>query len=173
MIGIPPPKITWLKDGEVLALNELPHLRVRQEGRKLEILSALVEDTGSYECHAENDAGRDQITYDLRVFGTWMSYPTNTPMSSPALPQALHVEGTHIDSILVPYEHIGPLWVCWLGRRRAPIGFIFPFRGICFQPNDNGHVGWVHVVCCLIVLVCLFIKLVVYFLFVYVLILFA
>lgn len=70
VIGIPPPKITWFKDGEVFSVEGQPNVRLLQEGRKLEILSAQVADTGSYECRAENEAGKDQVSYDLKVYGT-------------------------------------------------------------------------------------------------------
>ena len=39
------------------------------EGRTIEITSAKVEDTGSYKCVATNDAGTDEINYDLKVLG--------------------------------------------------------------------------------------------------------
>lgn len=70
VIGIPTPKITWFKDGVLFSVDGQPNVRLLQEGRKLEILSAQVVDTGSYECRAENEAGRDQISYDLIVYGT-------------------------------------------------------------------------------------------------------
>lgn len=71
-LGIPTPRITWYKNSEPLQLSDLMHVRLRQEGRRLEILSAKVTDTGLYECRAENEAGNDQVQYELTVFGMYV-----------------------------------------------------------------------------------------------------
>ncbi len=39
-----------------------------QAGTQLEITSAHVEDSGRFECRAENEAGNDVVVYELRVF---------------------------------------------------------------------------------------------------------
>ncbi len=39
-----------------------------QAGTQLEITSAHVDDTGRFECRAENAAGTDVVVYDLQVF---------------------------------------------------------------------------------------------------------
>ena len=38
-------------------------------GQKLFIMSVMTSDAGEYECLAENEAGRDSLTFDLHVFG--------------------------------------------------------------------------------------------------------
>lgn len=70
-VGIPPPRLTWVKDGQVMSVAGRPDVRLLLEGRRLEILSTQVKDAGSYECRAENEAGRDQISYTLKVFGSF------------------------------------------------------------------------------------------------------
>ena len=69
VIGIPPPKITWFMNSEPIEFENMPHISLRNEGRKLEIISAQVSDIGLYECLVENEAGTDQVSYDLKVFG--------------------------------------------------------------------------------------------------------
>ena len=39
-----------------------------QAGTQLEIRRAHIEDTGRYECRAENEAGNDIVIYELQVF---------------------------------------------------------------------------------------------------------
>jgi hemicentin len=68
VIGIPPPKITWFMNSEPIEFENMPHISLRNEGRKLEIISAQVSDIGLYECLVENEAGTDQVSYDLKVF---------------------------------------------------------------------------------------------------------
>ena len=38
-------------------------------GQKLFIMSVMTSDAGEFECLAENEAGRDSLTFDLHVFG--------------------------------------------------------------------------------------------------------
>ena len=68
-IGLPIPIIQWLKNGEPLDLEDNPHMYLKLDGRKLVIKSAMVEDTGAYECRATNEAGTDQLNYDIEVWG--------------------------------------------------------------------------------------------------------
>lgn len=65
--GHPPPSLTWLKDGSPIAVRE--SLRVLEQGRKLEILSALPSDAGRYVCVATSVAGEREIKYDVSVLG--------------------------------------------------------------------------------------------------------
>jgi Immunoglobulin I-set domain len=69
VVGVPPPVITWFKDGLPLVPAEMTHVRLRMDGRKLELLSTTVADAGVYECRAENEAGTDSVRYELKVFG--------------------------------------------------------------------------------------------------------
>jgi len=68
-VGIPKPVITWYKDGSRLSVDEHSNARSVDDGAKLEIQSAELEDSGTYECRAENAAGRDRVHYQLRVLG--------------------------------------------------------------------------------------------------------
>jgi len=68
-VGIPKPVITWYKDGSRLSLGEESNVRSVDDGAKLQIYSAELEDSGTYECRAENAAGRDRVHYQLRVLG--------------------------------------------------------------------------------------------------------
>uniref|UniRef100_A0A673IBQ3 Hemicentin-1 n=1 Tax=Sinocyclocheilus rhinocerous TaxID=307959 RepID=A0A673IBQ3_9TELE len=63
--GHPPPSLTWLKDGSPVAVRE--NLRILEQGRKLEILSALPSDAGRYVCVATSVAGEREIKYDISV----------------------------------------------------------------------------------------------------------
>ncbi|KAG5850585.1 hypothetical protein ANANG_G00084020 [Anguilla anguilla] len=63
--GHPPPALTWLKDG--VPVKSSDSVRVLQGGRKIEILTAAVSDSGRYVCVATSIAGEKEIKYDVRV----------------------------------------------------------------------------------------------------------
>lgn len=69
VIGVPPPVITWYKNGFPLTPADMTRIRLRLDGRKLELLSTNVADAAVYECRAENDAGTDSVSFELKVFG--------------------------------------------------------------------------------------------------------
>lgn len=71
VFGVPPPSIQWFKDGQMIWLDGLSHMKQEGEGQKLTILAAKVTDTGSYECQAINVAGLDKIRYELEVYGEY------------------------------------------------------------------------------------------------------
>ncbi|KAM4642152.1 hemicentin-1 [Discoglossus pictus] len=62
----PPPKITWLKDGEPLLPS--PRVRVLSNGQYLQIESAEVTDTARYTCVASNIAGETTREFTLHVY---------------------------------------------------------------------------------------------------------
>jgi len=66
--GFPPPKVRWLKDGELLALRE--GRKLVSDGRNLEITQAALSDTARYTCVAMNEAGEVRRNFDLQVLGT-------------------------------------------------------------------------------------------------------
>ncbi|XP_048772936.2 hemicentin-1-like isoform X2 [Ostrea edulis] len=68
MSGIPPPKITWYKNGEVISPELDPNIRTFADGRRLELTSARVTDTGLYRCEGVNVAGSSQNEYELEVY---------------------------------------------------------------------------------------------------------
>uniref|UniRef100_A0A8C2VRJ2 Hemicentin-1 n=1 Tax=Chinchilla lanigera TaxID=34839 RepID=A0A8C2VRJ2_CHILA len=63
--GVPTPRITWRKDGAVLAGNHARHSIL--ENGFLHIQSVHVPDTGRYLCMATNAAGTDRRRIDLQV----------------------------------------------------------------------------------------------------------
>ncbi|KAK7889294.1 hypothetical protein WMY93_024854 [Mugilogobius chulae] len=64
--GIPPPSITWLKDGRPLDTSK-EHLKLDSAGRLLKITKARLEDSGKYTCLATNAAGESQQHIRLSV----------------------------------------------------------------------------------------------------------
>uniref|UniRef100_A0A8C9DLV3 Hemicentin-1 n=1 Tax=Prolemur simus TaxID=1328070 RepID=A0A8C9DLV3_PROSS len=67
--GVPAPRITWRKDGAVLAGNHARYSVL--ENGFLHIQSAHVTDTGRYLCMATNAAGTDRRRIDLQVHGKY------------------------------------------------------------------------------------------------------
>ncbi|XP_056893820.1 hemicentin-1 isoform X2 [Takifugu flavidus] len=63
--AVPPPTLTWYKDGQLLASND--KVLILPGGRVLQIPRAQAEDSGRYICIAVNEAGEDSISYDVRV----------------------------------------------------------------------------------------------------------
>ncbi|XP_043941249.1 hemicentin-1 [Protopterus annectens] len=63
--GIPPPKLTWMKDGR--PLPQMDHVHALQGSEVLRIANAQVEDTGRYTCLASSPAGDDDKEYFVRV----------------------------------------------------------------------------------------------------------
>ncbi|XP_077463990.1 hemicentin-1 [Stigmatopora argus] len=63
--GYPPPSLTWLKDGVPVQDGNTVH--VLEHGRKMQILSAKVLDSGRYVCVATSVAGETEVKYDVRV----------------------------------------------------------------------------------------------------------
>jgi hypothetical protein len=65
--GEPEPKIIWEKDNMVLP-NVGLHYRIQKSG-SLEFSKVKMNDTGSYRCRAENEAGSTEVMVDLNVLG--------------------------------------------------------------------------------------------------------
>ncbi|XP_059849711.1 hemicentin-1-like [Hypanus sabinus] len=63
--GVPPPKLSWLKDGLPLPISS--HIRLQSAGQILRIAEVQVSDTGSYTCVAVSQAGVTEHHYHLRV----------------------------------------------------------------------------------------------------------
>ncbi|MBN3302329.1 HMCN1 protein, partial [Amia calva] len=63
--AVPPPSLTWYKDGKALASSD--KVLILPGGRVLQIPRAQAEDAGRYTCVAMNEAGEDSIQYDVRV----------------------------------------------------------------------------------------------------------
>uniref|UniRef100_A0A8C6YIL3 Hemicentin 1 n=1 Tax=Nothoprocta perdicaria TaxID=30464 RepID=A0A8C6YIL3_NOTPE len=63
--AVPPPTISWLKDGELL--EGTPRVRILSNGRYLQINNAALSDTASYTCVASNVAGEMTREFVLTV----------------------------------------------------------------------------------------------------------
>ncbi|XP_074779784.1 hemicentin-2 [Athene noctua] len=66
--AIPPPQLTWYKDGEPLSPG--PGVLMLLGGRVLQLPAVRQEDAGRYTCEAANAAGRDRLHYELEVLST-------------------------------------------------------------------------------------------------------
>jgi len=66
--GIPPPTVTWLKDGRAIRPDD--RVRLLMSGRHLELSSVDETDAAWYTCTADNVAGSGKIDFNLTVVGT-------------------------------------------------------------------------------------------------------
>ncbi|XP_026716212.1 hemicentin-2 [Athene cunicularia] len=66
--AIPPPQLTWYKDGEPLSPG--PGVLMLLGGRVLQLPAVREEDAGRYTCEAANAAGQDRLHYELEVLTT-------------------------------------------------------------------------------------------------------
>ena len=78
--GVPPPKVRWLKNGEVLSLRQ--GLRLLAGGRQVELFRAQVNDTARYTCIAVNEAGELRRNFDLEVLGEVTAIVVDTESTS-------------------------------------------------------------------------------------------
>ncbi|XP_021053028.1 hemicentin-1 [Mus pahari] len=63
--GTPAPSMSWLRDGQPLALDA--HLTISTQGMVLQLIKAETEDTGKYTCIAANEAGEVSKHFILKV----------------------------------------------------------------------------------------------------------
>ncbi|XP_060630493.2 hemicentin-1 isoform X1 [Anolis sagrei] len=66
--GIPPPALSWRKNGSLLPADPTGRVRVLSGGRQLQISIAEKSDTASYVCMASNVAGSANKEYNLVVY---------------------------------------------------------------------------------------------------------
>ncbi|XP_068771088.1 hemicentin-2 [Struthio camelus] len=66
--AIPPPRLTWYKDGEPLSSGQ--GMLILLGGRVLQLPVVREEDAGRYTCEAANDVGEDRMHYELEVLTT-------------------------------------------------------------------------------------------------------
>ncbi|KAM9529150.1 protogenin B-like [Salvelinus alpinus] len=89
--GVPPPRITWLKNGEEVHLNG----RIKMYNSKLVITQITTEDDAIYQCVAENDQGSVLSLARLIVV---MSE------DRPSVPRNIHAETISSSAILLAWE---------------------------------------------------------------------
>ncbi|XP_065551612.1 hemicentin-2 [Lathamus discolor] len=65
--GQPPPRISWLKDGQPLELQPPSHARMSPDGSSLLLEGLQAADSGAYTCLARNSAGEDTQLHTLSV----------------------------------------------------------------------------------------------------------
>ncbi|OWF52578.1 Hemicentin-1 [Mizuhopecten yessoensis] len=65
--GTPTPEITWFKDGRKVTPELNPNIRIRNNGRQLEIVRSQVFNTGTYTCRAVNPAGQSELVLNVNI----------------------------------------------------------------------------------------------------------
>ncbi|XP_069798458.1 hemicentin-1 [Narcine bancroftii] len=65
--GIPPPTLTWLKNGRTIEDADSLEMHILSGGSKLQIARSQLEDSGSYTCVAANVEGVARKTYILTI----------------------------------------------------------------------------------------------------------
>ncbi|XP_054466068.1 hemicentin-1 [Anoplopoma fimbria] len=63
--AIPPPKLSWYKDGR--KLTSADGVVLLPDGQVLQIARVQKEDAGKYTCQAVNEAGEDRMHFDLEI----------------------------------------------------------------------------------------------------------
>ena len=106
--AIPPPTITWFRDGRPLRPNDLSeNLRIWHGGRELEISGARVEDTATYTCVARNLAGETEKVYHLKVHGrTLFSFTCIWKLSSMHLKLTVAYDSTIYEDLGVRSRYL-------------------------------------------------------------------
>ncbi|KAK7889296.1 hypothetical protein WMY93_024856 [Mugilogobius chulae] len=65
--GIPPPTLTWLKNGHPIENSESLEMHIFSGGSKLQIARSQVSDSGTYTCVASNVEGKARKSYHLTI----------------------------------------------------------------------------------------------------------
>ncbi|XP_036351171.2 hemicentin-1 [Ochotona princeps] len=102
--AVPPPTLTWLKDGRPLLRR--PGLTVSENGSVLKLADAQAPDAGRYTCEAANVAGKTEKNYNVNV---WV--PPNI-YGSKELAQLTVIEG-NLASLLCESSGIPPANIVW------------------------------------------------------------
>ena len=67
--GVPPPEVTWFRDGQALDNQTDDGIVVLDDGWRLHIPHAGISHASRYSCRAENIAGISEKHFDLSVLG--------------------------------------------------------------------------------------------------------
>ncbi|XP_014015728.2 hemicentin-1 [Salmo salar] len=121
--GVPPPSLTWLKDGQPLSLHR--NLLLDGQETRLQLPDVGLSDRGLYSCVASNQAGSSTKSFNLTV----LEPPKISISSSPeelmvAVNTALELECTA--------EGIPPPTLSWLKDGR-------PLQGDSERVQEDGH----------------------------------
>lgn len=65
--GVPPPTLTWMKDGQPLSLHR--NLLLDGQETRLQLPDVMTSDAGLYSCVASNQAGSSTKSFNLTVLG--------------------------------------------------------------------------------------------------------
>ncbi|KAG5276279.1 hypothetical protein AALO_G00130100 [Alosa alosa] len=65
--GIPPPSLTWLKNGRPIENSDSLEMHIVSGGSKLQIARSQLADSGTYTCLASNLEGKARKTYHLTI----------------------------------------------------------------------------------------------------------
>ncbi|KAE8293961.1 Hemicentin-1 Fibulin-6 [Larimichthys crocea] len=65
--GIPPPSLTWLKNGRLIENSESLEMHIFSGGSKLQIARSQLSDSGTYSCVASNVEGKARKSYHLTI----------------------------------------------------------------------------------------------------------
>ena len=84
--GIPPPVITWYKDGNVVDFSKDENIQLDKDGQELTIKVTEVKHTGTYSCEAANEAGTSKLDFDVFVEGQIQSF-AHCQISSSVYPE--------------------------------------------------------------------------------------
>ncbi|MEE6496324.1 hypothetical protein FKM82_002300 [Ascaphus truei] len=66
--GIPPPALTWEKNGVAVNVDPSGRVRLLSGGRQLQVTAADKSDAALYTCTASNTAGDERKRYNVRVY---------------------------------------------------------------------------------------------------------
>lgn len=72
--GDPEPKVTWLKNNEVVTSSEILEVKYKNGVAKLIINEVFPEDAGTYVCQAKNTAGKVETQCQLKVNSKWFYF---------------------------------------------------------------------------------------------------
>ncbi|XP_052788091.1 hemicentin-1-like [Mya arenaria] len=129
--GVPPPTITWRRQGDFIQPYSNPRLRLKESGRKLLLVAAQLVDMGEYSCYVENVAGNGSLNFFVNV------YVPPTIEQGPNLIQAVVNTGATL-----PCESLGlpdPI-VSWLKD-----GYNFPSTGLRHRMRISGTIEFTSV----------------------------